>query len=643
MKIKQLLLLILIFLFINRVICQTSAKNINHNKKALMHYEKAQILISRKLYNEAIIELENAIKKDFKFYEAYVSLGSVYKLLRMYPQAKVSLLKALEYQPKNENNYALYFALGDLLYKESDYIAAQKYMKLFLEGKNLPSLQKDYAMRVVESCEFAMEQMKNPVHINLQPMAFPLNQFALQYFPSMTADGKILVFTALNSFSLQDDENLFVSTFTEKGWSQPVSISGNINTKNNEGTASISGDGKTLVFTSCGRKDSKGSCDLYISYKIGDEWSVPVNMGNTINSQDWDTHPSLSADGRKLFFTSNRKGGFGKEDIYVSIKDENGNWSVPQNLGKNINTPESEIGPFIHANGKTLFFSSNGWQTMGGLDLLYSNLTDTGWTIPKNLGYPLNTVNDESGVMIRSDMKKGYFSMSKKNNGKDKESSLLYEFDVPENLLNISKVIIAKGIVVDGENSKPVKAKIELVDLAKKERISLVESDEKNGSYVLTLTEGAEYAVYVSAQGYLFKSFTFNVTNCNNFDPMVLDVRLEKIKQGSHVVLNNIFFEFGKYDLQPKSIAELEKVKQFLLENKDVKVEISGHTDNIGKYEDNKILSELRAKAVVDYLIKSGISPERLTFVGYADKKPIASNDNEQGRSLNRRIEFRIL
>jgi outer membrane protein OmpA-like peptidoglycan-associated protein len=240
-------------------------------------------------------------------------------------------------------------------------------------------------------------------------------------------------------------------------------------------------------------------------------------------------------------------------------------------------------------------------------------------------------------------MKKGYFSMSKKNNGKDKESSLLYEFDVPENLLNISKVIIAKGIVVDGENSKPVKAKIELVDLAKKERISLVESDEKNGSYVLTLTEGAEYAVYVSAQGYLFKSFTFNVTNCNNFDPMVLDVRLEKIKQGSHVVLNNIFFEFGKYDLQPKSIAELEKVKQFLLENKDVKVEISGHTDNIGKYEDNKILSELRAKAVVDYLIKSGISPERLTFVGYADKKPIASNDNEQGRSLNRRIEFRIL
>ncbi|MFQ3575951.1 MAG: OmpA family protein [Cytophagales bacterium] len=638
-KISLISILLLSFQFL---LAQPAAKYSSTNKKALAHYDKAQMFLSRKMFPEAIFELESAVKKDSKFYEAYVSLGSVLKMTRAYANAKEMLLKALELQPKNESNYSLYFAIGDICFKEADYEGAEKYMKGFMSFKNAPAPQKEYAKKVIENCEFAKEQTTNPLKIETKPMPPPLNQFPLQYFPSMTADGSTLVFTALNSFSVQDDENLYVSNHSDKGWSVPTSISSNINTKNNEGTASISGDGKTLVFTSCGRKDSKGSCDLYISYKTGDEWSVPVNMGNTINSPEWDTHPSLSADGRKLYFTSSRRGGFGREDIYVSTKDDSGNWTNAKNLGKNINTTESEIGPFIHANGKTLFFSSNGRPGMGGLDLYYTTLTDTGWTSPVNLGYPLNTANDESGVMIRADMKKGYFSANKKTNGKD-VSSVLYEFSVPEELRKVSQVALAKGKVLDLETKKPVKAKIELIDLAKNEVVSIVESDEMNGSYVLVLTEGSEYAIYVSADEYLFKSLTFNYTNPKEFDPMTLDVFLEKAKHGSHIVLNNIFFDSGKFEINEKSIPELEKVKKFLTQNPKLIVEISGHTDNIGKFEDNKKLSELRAKSVVEYLVKTGIPSERLKYVGFADKQPISDNSEEQGRQMNRRIEFKIL
>lgn len=623
-------------------ISQPAAKYSSANKKALAHYDKAQFMLSRKMYVEAIPELESAIKKDPKFYEAYVSLGSVHKMLRSYQLAKEYLSKAIEIQPKNDGNYGLYFAIGEINFRESDYEGAEKYMNGFLSFKNAPAPQKEYAKKVIENCEFAKEQLKKPLKIDAKPLPAPLNQFPLQYFPSMTADGNTLVFTALKSFSSQDDENLFVSNLSEKGWSVPVSISNNINTNNNEGTASISGDGKTLVFTACGRRDSKGSCDLYVSYKIGEEWSVPVNMGSPINSPEWDTHPSLSADGRMLFFTSNRRGGFGREDIYMSTKDEKGNWTIPQNLGKNINTSESEIGPFIHANGKTLFFSSNGWLGMGGQDLFYTNLSDTGWSTPVNLGYPLNTSNDESGVLIRADMKKGYYSASKRQNGKD-ASSILYEFSVPEDLKKMSQVTLTKGMVTDAETQNPLKAKIELIDLSKNKVVSIVESDEKNGSYVLVLTEGSEYAIYVSAEGYLFKSLTFNYSNPKEFDPMTLDIALEKAKQGSHVVLNNIFFESGKFEIQEKSIPELEKVKKFLSLNPKLLVEISGHTDNIGKFDDNKKLSEARAKAVVDYLVNHGIPSDRLKFVGYADKQPLAENTDEQGRQLNRRIEFKIL
>ncbi|MFN8437759.1 MAG: OmpA family protein [Cytophagales bacterium] len=612
-------------------------------KKAIVLYQQADNEFVQRRFLEASILYQQAIKKDEKFAEPYFKLGLLYKFQYEYDKAKEYFEKGIQLQAENPKFCGNYFSVAEIYLREGNYDKAESYSKKYLSFSkevNLPYANACH--KILIDCNFAREQIKKP--LNFTPKALPanVNNNILQYFPSVTADGKTLVYTSSNSFSLTGNEDLMVTKLENEKWTNPTSISSKINSsRENEGTASISGDGKTLVFTGCGRRDSKGNCDLYISYKIGDEWTSPTNMGN-INSNEWDSQPSLSADGRTLYFVSMRRGSMGEQDIYVTYKKESNEWSTPKNLGTKINTIENESSPFIHPNGTTLYFASNGRPCMGGLDMFVTEIQENGeWNEPVNLGYPLNTSKDDMGLVINTDFSKGYYNSDVIIDGK--QHTHLFEFEVPTELKSKTHSNLATGTVSDALTKKKIGSKIDVIDLATSKLVTSVYSDEKNGSYTLVLNEGKEYALYCTQKGYLFKSLSFNYTNKTTFDNLTLNIELDPIKKGASITLNNLFFESGKYDLHEKSITELNKLVDFMFANPTIKVEISGHTDDVGQVDANLKLSTQRAKSVFDYLIKNGIQTESIICKGYGSSKPVVPNTNDENRQQNRRIEFTII
>jgi outer membrane protein OmpA-like peptidoglycan-associated protein len=466
----------------------------------------------------------------------------------------------------------------------------------------------------------------------------------MQYFPVLTADQRQLIFTRRAGDGPNDDEDLMVSKKDEQGrWMAPESISKNINTQLNEGTCSISADGRRLIFTSCSGRDGIGSCDLYESVKEGEVWTTPKNLGRNVNTSEWESQPSLSADGRTLYFVSDRRAGVGRRDIWIStLNDETGTWTKAINAGGQINSPFDEISPFIHANDRTLYFASNGLPGFGGYDIFYAERDSADWGDPENIGNVINDHEDQFSLFITADGKKGYYS-HEETLPTGLSRSRIFEVEIPAENQVRYKSNYVKGVIRDKVSQSPLKARIELINIDRNKRVSLAESDSVTGDYLMVLTQGAEYALYISKKGYLFKSYNFNYSTVKDFEPIVINIDLEKATTGSMVVLNNLFFDIDKYDLKPKSIPELEKIIWFMQENPQARVEISGHTDNSGQPAYNKQLSEKRALAVFNYLTQKGIDKNRLTPIGYGSDKPLASNDSEMGRQQNRRIEFRII
>lgn len=509
----------------------------------------------------------------------------------------------------------------------------QKALSLFPPKSSLARL----AEKSVNSSKFARNAVKSPLKIQKHTLGDTVNFLHSQYFPVLTADDETLIFSGLTE---NRDENIYITHRKGKGWDVPEEISKEINTINNEGTCSVSADGRTLVFTACNRQDGYGSCDLYITRKEGKDWSTPVNMGEPINTRDWESQPSLSADGHMLYFASDRRGGQGKRDIWVSYLNGKGKWNEPKNLGPTINTADEENAPFIHANGRTLFYASNGLPGMGGFDIFVSQRADTTWSEPKNIGYPINTISEQVGLYIASDGKRAFYSDDdQSDNGRSR--SLLYTFELPDSL---QKMIVptryAKGKVFDKKTGKALSSDIDLYDLKSQHKVATFTSDSKTGTFLAVLNRGSEYAFYVSKTGYLFKSLSFNVSDSTS--SVNLEIPLEAIEKDRIEVLNNIFFKTGAYDLDEKSKVELDKMADFMNQNKSIKIEISGHTDDVGSDKENLELSRRRAQSVQDYLQKTGISIERIVSKGYGETKPVITNDSEPNRQKNRRIEWKI-
>jgi OOP family OmpA-OmpF porin len=637
----RLILVLLLF-----IIFQTNAQNTlsTKSKKAIEMYTEADNYRVRGQFTQAIGLLTQALEKDKGFVEAYYRLGIVYMSLKDFQQANRYFEKGLSLTNDVKKQKVFWYDLGESYFTVGNYEKAEQYITSFLKEETANRQKVDRANLLLRNITFAKENSKAMSAYKQKKLSDTVNGFVLQYFPVLTADQQELIFTRRLGGGPNDDEDLVVSRRTPKGrWNIPQSISDKINTRLNEGTCTISADGRKLIFTSCVGREGFGSCDLFESRKNGEQWSEPKNLGPGVNSQEWESQPSLSADGRTLYFVSDRRGGLGRRDIWVSTLNDKGVWTKAKNAGAPVNTVYDEISPFIHVNNRTLYFASNGLTGFGGYDIFFTEKDSAlTWSKPQNMGSPINNHEDQFSFFVTADGKKGYYSHEEARPA-GYSVSFIYEIEIPEEHQIKFKSNYVKGVVRDKATRKPLLAKIELINLEKKEVESLVESDSVSGKYLMVLTQGAEYALYVNKKEYLFQSLNFNYSEIKNFEPIILDIDLEKAMEGTIAILENIFFDLDKYDLKEKSMTELQKISRFLQDNPQIKVEISGHTDNSGAAAYNKQLSEKRAQSVYTYLVNNGINAKRLAIKGYGSDHPIADNTTEIGRQRNRRIEFKII
>ncbi len=616
------------------------------SKKAIKYYEDAFSFFLRRQYGQALELLEYCLKKDPAFSEAHLQAAKIYEALSEPARAAYHYKKVVKQQKRNPRFVEAPYQLAQIYFQQGNYNDAREQASSAIETPQAAPVIREEARSLLANIDFAEEAIQHPVDFQPQRVEGELHQFPLQYFPVLTVNQQTMIFTGRRGITPQYDEDIYVSEKDQQGnWQAPELLSENINTMRNEGTCAVSADGRTLIFTACEGRKGYGSCDLFVSYKKGNIWSVPKNLGVEVNSSAWESQPTLSADGNTLYFVSDRKGGLGKMDIYRTQRQPQGEWTKAQNVGKSINTPRDEVSPFIHVNGQTLYFASNGRPGFGGYDLYVTEETNGQWGEPKNLGYPINTYEDQASLFITADGQDAYYSNEEKRQGQYVRSEI-YTFAIPAEIQVQKRSNYVFGKVYHALTKEPLGASVELVDLRQQQPLSAVTSDPVNGEYLMVLTEGSEYALYVNKENFLFKSLAFNyLTPAETYvqDPIEIDIYLDPVEKGRETVLNNVFFDTDKYSIKEKSEPELNKIAAFLQENSTISVSINGHSDNVGSDSYNQTLSTQRAKAVYDYLVEAGVPAERLAFRGYGADEPIADNDTAEGRQKNRRIAFEIL
>lgn len=608
------------------------------SKKAKNTYNKAISSAQGGKFEEAAELLKQCIEMEPAYVDAYLSLAGVYSELKDYQQSLSHFEKAFsidqDYSIESKLPYSINLArLGQF---EKALEAINSYLDKNPPANSNTTKAAEYRKKTYTfAVEYAKKHPAGSYVFNPVNLGDGINTSESEYFPSLTIDGSELVFTRRVDNA---DEDFFHSKRNGSGWDKAKPIPGYVNTQLNEGAQNISQDGQWLVFTGCNRPDGFGSCDIYISMLTPTGWDEATNMGGRINSDQWDSQPCLSPDKRHLYFASRRLGGYGGCDIWVSHLQDNGKWSEPENLGPSINTPGDEQCPFIHADNQTLYFTSNYWPGYGDEDIFYAKKGPGGdWSKPVNLGYPINTIDREGTLYVTADGRTAYYASDKI----DSKGGLdIYSFELREDL-RPSKTLWVKGQVFDKKTNKGLPSNVELIDLATRQPISRVQTDE-NGQYLITLPVGKDYLLNVNRKGYLFYSDNFMLAGTAPDSMYEKNIPLQPIEVDATLVLNNIFFDINKYELKPESQIELDKIVQLMNDNPTIKIEISGHTDNVGKPAENLSLSEMRAKTVVAYLINKRIAMNRFTWKGYGETKPVGDNKTEEGRAQNRRTELRI-
>ncbi len=610
----------------------------NVNKKALKLNDDAMQQASDGNFKEAIRLLENAVKIDSRYLDGWLSIAGMYSDLKNYDEAIRNYEKGRAIDSEYFKDYNLSYSIS--LAGKGAFDKALKAVNEFLSIPNLSESSLKFATYRKRCYQFAIDYAQNnPVTAyKFEPknLGDSVNSPVSEYFPALTIDGKRLIFTrrvrGLN-------EDFYESDRKDTSWTLARPLEGNINTNYNEGAQSISQDGQWLIFTGCNFPEGFGNCDLYISYNTPEGWSVPENMGSKINTEAWESAPSLSPDKRDLYFASNRPGGYGGSDIYVSHRLPNGRWSEPENLGPEINTVGDERSPFIHADNQTLYFTSNGHLGYGGDDLFMSRKGAKGkWGTAKNLGYPINTIENEGSLFITADGTTAYYASDRS----DTRGNLdIYTFEIRSDVRPI-RTLWVKGKVFDKKTKNGLPSAVELTDLTTREIASKVQTDE-TGNYLITLPVGHDYAFNVNRKGYLFFSGNFPLSEKTPDSTYNIDIPLQPLEANATIVLRNIFFDINKYELRPESQVELDNVVKLLKDNPTLKIQINGHTDNVGKPADNLSLSDNRAKAVVQYITSKGIDAGRLSSQGFGATQPVADNTTEEGRAQNRRTELKVV
>jgi outer membrane protein OmpA-like peptidoglycan-associated protein len=476
--------------------------------------------------------------------------------------------------------------------------------------------------------------------------------------PIISADGNALYFTS-DREGTYGGQDIWVSRRVGGNWTEPISLGRPVNTENNEGPDTFSVDEQIMYLTCCNREDGLGQCDICMSRRVGEnEWSEVENLGGPLNSKYNDANASLSLDGKTLYFVSTRPTGLGGYDIWVSHQDDRGNWSKPENMGPTINTPMNEVYAFIHTDGISLYFSSDGHGGLGGPDIFRSQLGPEGWGEPVNLGPLVNTPDKDYYFTIPAAGDLAYFSSDRGNTMGQED---LYAVPVPL-VVQPKGVTLVRGIVAnidtcapptrhpktgvdvyDITTCTPVQANLRIADIMTDKEFYRVQT-RSDGFYQTFLPAGKSYSISAFAKGFAFHSERFDVPPESGYKVIEKNILLHPEEVGRIVVLNNIFFDFDKSTLRPESKGELNNLTNMMKQNPTMRIEIRGHTDSKGSNKYNITLSKNRAKSVVEYLIgMGGVEPRRLEAYGYGEEVPIASNATDEGRQLNRRVEFKIL
>lgn len=624
------------------------------NKKAIKFFQEGKRYYDVRNYKRADDLLLKAVDVDKKFMEPYMLLAISYQEQKKYKESVAFYKKAIEVAPKY--TVEKYYMLAELEFALGEYEDAKKYYSDFLLFPRINPDYKEESQFKLKCVDFAINAKKNPKTVEFSNAGPAINSENYEYFPTMTADENYFIFTrrlpsdqSLSGFQ----EDLYLSS-NEKGEWGGAKVIQELSSRTNEGAPSISADGNYMFITMSadingsymgGLSQGFGSCDIFFTQKINGRWAKPVNLGAKINSAAWESQPSFSSDGKTLYFvrgTPQRNGTVKGIDIYYSQVDEEGKFSQAIRLPENINTLKDEESVFIHPDNQTLYFSSQGHVGMGGADIFMSKRNPDGsWGNPVNLGYPINTANDENSLLIAPSGRLAYFASDRDGGfgGLD-----IYQFEMPADM-RPEKITYVKGKIYNAKTKEPLEANFELIDLTTQKQIAKAYS-QKDGAFLATLTANKNYLVNANKEGFLFYSDNFSLKEIQaDFrKPFQLDIPLEPIDVGSIVELKNVFFDVDKWDLKPESKAELDKLIAFLTKNASLKVELGGHTDNSGDKKNNLTLSSNRAKAVYEYLITNGkIAAARLQFKGYGDTMPKVANDTPENKAKNRRTEFKVI
>ncbi|MEZ4826084.1 MAG: OmpA family protein [Bacteroidia bacterium] len=615
------------------------------SKKAMNLYIDGMNFAQQRMRAEADEAFTEAVEIEPYFAHAYFQMGANAYARRDYEAARPHLEKAYEIAPATFPNIEFY--LGEVYFQAEEYADAAKFYEIFLRGGKGRTQDVRKATLYLRNARFAAAAIQHPVSFSPVNLGENVNSVYEDYIPYMTADDRYLLFVSRRPESVGGynasyggySEDFFYCEYIDGQWTPAKNLGPPINTSLNEGASAITQDGKVIYYTACNQPDGFGDCDLYYAFRQEDgSWSKGINLGPNINTRNKETQPALSHDGKTLYFSSGRPEGLGMGDIWYS-EYVDGKWSEAQNMGEPINTAGHEDGPFIHADGLTLYFSSNFHPGFGQSDLFvsYKN-TEGNWSEPKNLGYPINTSANETNLFVNTRGNRAMFTA-------DREGGLgktdIYEF-VLDASIRPQIATFLRGVVKDSITDVPVYAKIELIDVEKGDTVREIFSSKSDGRFLMSLPLERQYAAFVQAKGYLFKSQHFYLKNLPEDTYFDLIIDMVPLKKNTTVVLQNIFFETGKYELRETSDPELQFLTYFLKTNPGISIEIQGHTDDVGSDQDNLLLSKNRANAVREYLITHGIAALRIEANGYGESKPKVPNTSEENRALNRRTEFRI-
>jgi outer membrane protein OmpA-like peptidoglycan-associated protein/tetratricopeptide (TPR) repeat protein len=628
-------------------------------EKGSAHYNRGEINQSLAAFMQAEMLEPGNVELNLHIGKAYLMSDYKHKSLEY-------LVKVYKLAPTLEPN--IRYMLGLACQYNYQFPEAIEHYEAYAK-LNPPNIQE--VTLKIRQCQYADEVLQKPVAVDIENLGPGVNSPEHEYSPIITPNQSVLVFTSRREGSTggkktEDNEyfeDIYISYRRGGSWTPPKQISKNINFDFHDAAAAISANGRELYLYI---EDNGG--DLYHSTFNGQDWSKPKSLGPPINTEHHETSMTITSDGKRIYFASDRPGGYGNLDIYMSDRQSDGSWGTPVNLGPTINTPGNEDSPYIHPDGQTFYFSSDGHLGLGGYDVFQSQWSGSGWQKPENMGYPINTPDDnfhfimaenrvhayytsvQEGGVGKADIYRVTFLDEKMNailaaDRKRKEAEGAKKVNLLQEIAQQQQAVVYEGRVTGSDTGKPLEAIITAMHYRTGEVIARTQSDA-SGKYQLELGQAGDYALSVEAKGYLIlsKSLKVNQQSGTVARHIPLELSMHPIKVGISSVMANIFFDFGKASLRTESIGELERIRDFLHNSPQIKIQINGHTDNVGNPDYNKQLSRKRAEAVMQYLLNNGIATARLTVMGYGQERPLVSNDDEEGgRAINRRTEIEVV